>query len=1030
MRHKQTKRMVAIMLILSFLVTGYGNITTAKAKGETKKKVNKETIVRKTENATVYDVGNGKRRAEVYTGKVRFKNDKGNLVDYDNSLVENTTATSAEGNDVSEYTYRTKRSDKKSYFPNELSEDTPVMIEYEKYQVEITPQEMADGASAKVNEESIEDLYENEQVKTTSVDYEDSQDTTYRYESTTEGIKESIIVEDKNAPSKYNFTIALKNCCLLPQKAVMKGKINKEPKKIETGRGEDLLIYDIKEKTIVGGVPAAFMIDAAGTYSDDCGYEIQLVESVKEGKDITYQYDFQVKVDASYLQDKDTVYPVVIDPSFTWKDENTRGFSSAYVCSTAPNSNYTDSGTNILCVGARDSSKDVCRAYMRFEGINGLLEDSYVDSATLTLNTIQANAGMTVYVRQVASAWNSTKITYNNQPQREEKQIGSFQTNSYGEQIKVDLCAEMIDNYIRNDQTVYGFELTDSKDDSNTSSKYSAWIYNALSVNGARRPKLTVEYYDEPIEANIPHVEYKVYGASNGWSGYAQDGDKASRVEGISAFNLKMDVGEFNIGGIKYQCYNEGIGWSSWKTNENTVGDVETGKKMQSMRMYVCDDSVCAKISNMYDIYYRVYSKGKDWLGWAKNGEEAGDYTQGSLLTRVQIILVPRAEITPSRYTSSGKIEYGDVAEFSSRFPYSVGGGKNVTSLGCNFLDKEMSEHGNKCFYWKYQKNLFKLINNTFEDGYDSSFVSSVANPLIGFNMRLNSVALRQKYDVEHMASCINKDEETWMKDTVVSGDNEGDKPIEAVSMRLVPRGYKEGERACLSNHFVPSEDGFSFKNENDSFKRSEGSEIPKNRWIELYGEVAGPANYQAGVKEGYCFGMCMASILFYNKYIEYDDYVGGIDQNAKSAYRFCEQAGRKNNSLFKLIDYAHIAQHKGNKPTIDKEKEKGYEVILEKLKNNTSAKYVMPIGAGGQFGHALVPTGNVVTDVNGDYIIDVYDPNVPGAIQQAKITKDKKNFRYVYGSTYYYAYLVDVKAWVSQEESFFQKMWSEALKQ
>ena len=82
-----------------------------------------------------------------------------------------------------------------------------------------------------------------------------------------------------------------------------------------------------------------------------------------------------LKVSKQYLEDADRAYPVTIDPTVTWNTSDVRKFSSAYVCSTAPNSNYTDENTNILCVGKRDTAKDLCRAYLKFEGVESLLQE-------------------------------------------------------------------------------------------------------------------------------------------------------------------------------------------------------------------------------------------------------------------------------------------------------------------------------------------------------------------------------------------------------------------------------------------------------------------------------------------------------------------------------------------------------------------------------------------------------------------------------------------------------------------------------
>lgn len=96
-------------------------------------------VCKKTENSTVYDIGDGRKRAEYYSRQVRYKDEKGKLLDYDTSLTEVDVKESEQGEGLSGYTYQTRQSDRIVYLPEKISEDSPVLGEYEKYQVKIVP---------------------------------------------------------------------------------------------------------------------------------------------------------------------------------------------------------------------------------------------------------------------------------------------------------------------------------------------------------------------------------------------------------------------------------------------------------------------------------------------------------------------------------------------------------------------------------------------------------------------------------------------------------------------------------------------------------------------------------------------------------------------------------------------------------------------------------------------------------------------------------------------------------------------------
>ena len=52
-------------------------------------------------------------------------------------------------------------------------------------------------------------------------------------------------------------------------------------------------------------------------------------------------------------------------------------------------------------------------------------------------------------------------------------------------------------------------------------------------------------------------------------------------------------------------------------------------------------------MSEKYDIYYRVHSQTYGWLGWAKNGEEAGTSGLAKRLEGIEIQILPKGSEAP-----------------------------------------------------------------------------------------------------------------------------------------------------------------------------------------------------------------------------------------------------------------------------------------------------------------------------------------------------------------------------------------------
>ena len=133
------------------------------------------------------------------------------------------------------------------------------------------------------------------------------------------------------------------------------------------------------------------------------------------------------------------------------------------------------------------------------------------------------------------------------------------------------------------------------------------------------------------------------------------------RLEGYT-INLNTTLS----GDILYQTYIEGIGWeSTWKKQGEFSGTTHQSKSAQVIRIKLTDE-----LAERYNIYYRVHSDAYGWLGWAKNGEDAGasyydiqaieiklylkkDTNQNSLSTKDHYVLT-------GFYKENGKTKYKD----------------------------------------------------------------------------------------------------------------------------------------------------------------------------------------------------------------------------------------------------------------------------------------------------------------------------------------------------------------------------------
>ncbi len=1028
---KRLRKGCAVVLALAMMagmVSGYKPPVEVNAKENARKEEQIEKVITKKRGATIYDLGEGKRRAEIYAGDVRFADEEGKLQDYDTSLVRAEDATG-------DYIYETAQSDKMSYFPEKISEETPVLTGYDRYEVSISSDTDKKGTKkskhGKTDTEQVTDLYAKKEEKKTSIEYEGIwEDASLEYESTNDGLKESIVLEDASAPSKYAFVLSMKNCCIVTQKQLTKDKVEAK-KDIVTGEGESLYLYDVAEKKLVGSLPAGYMVDAEGEYSDACTYSLKLERQEKNETDTRYMYEMVLAADKKYLQASERTYPVTIDPSVTWTSTSAQTVS-AYVCKSSPNSNYSDDNTNILCVGKRSASSDVCRAYVNFTKLSSTIKDVYVEKATLVLSTVQANTSMSIYVRNVAAQWNEDTVTYNTQPKKTAGTLGSFTTTKSAETVRVSLDTDKMCNALRNNKSLYGFELTDSKNDSNMTSTKTAWVYNSVSVNSTKIPKLEVVYREVDV-TTTPQLKYQVYDSRNGWSAWEEDGKTAGdpRTED-KLYSLKMDLvqNEAMIGSFGYRAYCEKGGWSEWKREGEETKKLYSNPSIKAIEMKVCRDTELEELCEYYRVYYRVCVKGRGWLGWARDGQTAGDFADGAYVQAVQAVMVPTLR---HRRDYVVGVESDTLWYYDMEYNEVLGDGAKTIGIGTYIGDEALRTENilETVAYTKNGEVKTKTSGRTY-----AMCSGTEDNYIVGFKMVAKNADLAYKYDVEHTvsASDSNVEEEEWKKNELVSGARTGGRPLEMFTARLVPKDFEEGERACYSDGFVVSEDGYAFGNSKKWYGYDKIEEeqkkidpnfkyaIPLKKYVDIYGKDNGKVYADRnGAWRGSCFGMCFSALMFYNGYWDVSDYISGIDKEAQTPGRFYGQPSKKGRNVTDLIEYCQVSWYLYN-ANIDTEYGSTYEKypkLIDMLQKMDGEYHYIMIMRSKDGDHAVIPL-EIKELGNGTYEIQMYDVNAPCMISKATISESK--FSYLDGY-YNSARLLNFDKWLGARKDTYDKI-------
>lgn len=510
---KSWKRIVATTLIMAMILTSTsleslaaetdGNSPPVKTEKEVV--VCKENVIesKNTEDSTTYDAGAGVLVTEYYGQDVRFRNEDGELVDYDPTLKKLESR-----DDLNGYAYENTAGDQKQYFPENLTEETPILLENEDKQIRLVPVEgpekndkkgdslkeqidyESDEASeeeqqlqenqismetvqteqAEVKEDSVTDVYEETIEEPVKAVYDhESGKVSYQYISQEHGIKEQIVLSEKPENNTFSFLLEM------PGMTIKKNPV-----------GEGLTVY--KDDTIAAYIQEPNMDDASGNaYSEDASYDVKTVDE-EAGK-----YLLTLNVSEKYLNAKDRQYPVTIDPTLVWSD-NSR-ISDVYVLSKYPTYNYYVSGITSFYLG--NGKQGISRTYFALSDLKEISK-RYVKRATLSLvETGVGKSGRITRAFRVTSSWAKNTISWNKQPSFDGNEIGRVTTKGAYQTDNIDVT-KLVQGYADRRYSNYGIMLLkDNEGQANTVAQF----FGVRHATTKYRPKLTVEYYDRPAKA-------------------------------------------------------------------------------------------------------------------------------------------------------------------------------------------------------------------------------------------------------------------------------------------------------------------------------------------------------------------------------------------------------------------------------------------------------------------------------------------------------------------------------------------------
>ncbi|MEG0856904.1 MAG: DNRLRE domain-containing protein, partial [Terrisporobacter sp.] len=692
MRKRYYNKIISIVLAISILITSghidvyadqvketFGNIKKTSQEVDNSKK---EKVIKKTESSTVYQLEDGMKREVIHDSNIRFKED-GKLVDYDPSLVKVNNNKTHNNADISKYAYENKKGDNKNYIPKKISQETPIILEKENYQITISPINKETN-QVKVEDQNILDIYDKEIQIPVKATYEAKDEkSSLEYISQDNGIKENIVLNEAPESNIFEYEMKLDGV---------------KPKKLELE--ESIVFIDDATGEAVGSIDAPFMNDASNkAYSEDITYDIK----PKDGE--SDKYILTMTVDNTYLQSSERQYPVTIDPTVTWSGDS--NIIDTYIISGTKygDTNFYSSGTTAFPVGR--GTNGVHRALIKGRKLASTVDGKYVHKATLTMyETSNNDVSNVVRAYRMIKDWNEKTVTWNNRPDysTSDGYYGTVTTTGTLYKARVMDLTNYARKVANKSITDYGLVLR-SSDEGVTTGKYSKF-FGSRHAGTDIRPKFTVEYYDGPTTASTLKLSssYLKVGETFklDWAGI--DSKSLSRVEyRIAPYNDADGVVGSDL--FKY-------------ADSPNLGATSSGSKD------------ITKIKELKEGCYRIYVRGVDSGGIKGTGKGATFHIDSTLPVISSLVASPTSSSTNQIKSQNIALSWKIDEKHLKDVQYNIDGGTFTTVESAGVTNSKFTIPSSKFKTSKTYKIGLKAIDksgNASAIKYINVYVDAIA---------------------------------------------------------------------------------------------------------------------------------------------------------------------------------------------------------------------------------------------------------------------------------------------------------------
>ena len=291
------------------------------------------------------------------------------------------------------------------------------------------------------------------------------------------------------------------------------------------------------------------------------------------------------------------------------------------------------------------------------------------------------------------------------------------------------------------------------------------------------------------------YINYRSNIDNIGWQDYVKNGE-TSGTTGESKPIKKVDIvlnKYFNISGeLLYDVYNSYEGWNGYVSS---LEDVKLKNNIEAIKIKLTD-----KLSEKYDIYYRVHVQTFGWLDWTKNDSVSGTINCFRRLEAIEIRLELKGNLeietgNNSYKESNNDLKYSSHVQSYGWMDYVKDGELSGTTGEAKRLEAfKISIDTLLDYDLKYQSYVEKRGWQDSKNKEEVSGTEGEAKKIEAIKINLEGT-LSNFFDVYYRTHVSKIGWLDWTKNGEISGSIGNDTRIEAMQIKLVRKNTKfDGE--------------------------------------------------------------------------------------------------------------------------------------------------------------------------------------------------------------------------------------------